>query len=163
MVSHPRLVSRARRRFLRRQLLFAAGMALPSAVLSQAAASPVQVARLDRFIGLSEAILAPLPLLTLKGAVDGTIAARLMAALGGEADDFYPQLDQLDVNADSHTLKNSPLARRVLAAWFTGVVGGELVSYELALKYRVAADVLPVRTYCVGRPGSWSEKPQESW
>jgi hypothetical protein len=33
------------------------------------------------------------------------------------------------------------------------------VTFERALKYRITADVLPVPSYCTGRPGDWASAP----
>ena len=62
--------------------------------------------------------------------------------------------------------EHSPLAllpRRIVSAWYLGIVGeGEharCVAFETALNAAVVADVLKPPTYCYGVYGSWARKP----
>lgn len=150
--------SPARRRFLRNQLLVGGGLAVSPSALLRAQPAPVQDARqrLGKFFSVSQKLLAPLPLNTR---LDERVAVRLLAALNSEYPSF-PQ--QLDIFPDSpgEADKRSPVAKLIIAAWFLGVVGKTLVTYERALMYRLTADLFPVRSYCAGKPGSWASAPQ---
>jgi hypothetical protein len=57
----------------------------------------------------------------------------------------------------------APLPRRIVTAWYLGVVGeGEharVVAFETALNAVAVADVLKPPTYCYGAYGSWTKKP----
>ncbi|WP_226664054.1 sorbitol dehydrogenase family protein [Microbulbifer aggregans] len=112
--------------------------------------------RLDKFFTVSRNLLSPLPLDTR---LDRRVAVRLLTILNRKFDDFKSQLDQLSENPDA-TQRQSQGAQRIVAAWYTGVIDGKLVTYERALMYRLVADVLPVRTYCTGKPGDWASAPQ---
>ena len=152
---HP---SPQRRRFLRAQLLIGSGLAVCPAALLQA--EPQQVIdaehRLSKFFRVSRKLLSPLPLDTH---LDERAAVRLLAALNSEYPNFAQQLD-LFPDDPGDTDKRSPVAKLIIAAWFLGVVGKTLVTYERALMYRLTADVFPLRSYCVGKPGSWASAPQ---
>lgn len=150
--------SPARRRFLCTQLWIGGGVLVSPVTLLHAQPQAVKDAeyRLGKFFRVSQKLLAPLPLNTR---LDERVAVRLLAALNSEYPSF-PQ--QLDVFPDSpgDADKRSPVAKLIIAAWFLGVVGKTLVTYERALMYRLTADLFPVRTYCAGKPGSWASAPQ---
>jgi len=62
--------------------------------------------------------------------------------------------------------ERSPLAslpRRIVGAWYLGIVGegdrARVVAYESAINAAVVADVLKPPTYCYGVYGSWARKP----
>ena len=150
--------SLARRRFLRNQLLVGGGLAVSPSALLRAQPAPVQDARqrLGKFFRVSQKLLAPLPLNTR---LDERVAVRLLAALNSEYPSFPQQLD-LFPDTPGEADKRSPVAELIIAAWFLGVVGKTLVTYERALMYRLTADLFPVRSYCVGKPGSWASAPQ---
>ncbi|MFV8782936.1 sugar dehydrogenase complex small subunit [Microbulbifer sp. SA54] len=152
-----------RRQFLRSQLALAGGLlAGPAALIaSQGTRDPatpsVEAAarRLDKFFTVSRNLLSPLP---LNARIDKRVAVRLLTILNRKYDDFEHQLDQLSENPDA-SQRHSQAAQRIVAAWYTGVIEGKLVTFERALMYRVVADVLPVRTYCTGKPGDWASAP----
>ncbi|WP_158078565.1 sugar dehydrogenase complex small subunit [Microbulbifer mangrovi] len=146
-----------RRQFVRTQFLLAGGMlACPAALLN---AQPGEVkeaeTRLSKFFAVSQKLLRPLPVDTL---LDRRVAARLLAALNREYPSFPQQLD-LFPGDPGEGEQRSPLARLIIAAWFLGIVGKELVTYERAMMYRLTSDAFPVRSYCVGEPGSWAKAP----
>ena len=147
-----------RRRFLRNQLLIGGGLAMCPAALLQAQPQQVKVTkqRLRKFFGVSQKLLSPLPLDTR---LDERVAVRLLAALNSEYPSFPQQLDTFP-DDPGESDKRSPVANLIVAAWFLGVVGKTLVTYERALMYRLTADVFPVRSYCVGKPGAWASAPQ---
>ncbi|MDB5933253.1 MAG: hypothetical protein JWQ01_597 [Massilia sp.] len=57
----------------------------------------------------------------------------------------------------------APLPRRIVSAWYLGIVGsGEharCLAFETALNAAVVADVLKPPTYAYGTYGSWAKKP----
>lgn len=134
----------SRRQFVKTQLLFATALALP-------APGAGGTARLSKFMQLSEHLLAPYEL-------DQRIGARLLLVLNEQIDGIAELFASV---SDGRQLADSSLTGPVIAAWFRGVAGGELVTYEKALKYRAVVDVLPVRTYCRAKPGFWAERPEE--
>lgn len=140
----------SRRRFLRTQLFLGIGALLSPALVPPAAATT----RLNKFMQLSDSLLAPLQL-----PLDKRVGARLLVALNNGDQGFSRRVAATQNGAE---LAASALAGPAIAAWFRGVVGDQLVTYEKALKYRVVADVMPVRTYCRARPGFWGEPPEGS-
>lgn len=153
-----RPLSLGRRQFVRTQFLVAGGLlACPAALLN---AQPGQVreaeTRLSKFFAVSQKLLHPLPVDTH---LDRRVAARLLAALNREYPSFPQQLDLFPDNPGEGE-QHSPLARLIIAAWFLGIVGKELVTYERAMMYRLTSDVFPVRSYCVGEPGAWAKAPE---
>ena len=150
--------SGGRRRFLRNQLYFGGGLAICPAALLQAQPQQVKDAeqRLGKFFSVSQKLLSPLPINTR---LDERVAVRLLAALNSEYPSFPQQLDLFPDNPGAAD-KGSPVAKLIIAAWFLGVVGKTLVTYERALMYRLTADVFPLRSYCVGKPGAWASAPQ---
>ncbi len=131
-------------------------MALPAALLR---AEPPEVreaaSRLSKFYAVSQKLLSPMPVNTH---LDQRVAARLLVALNSEYPSFPRQLDLLPDDpgaADRH----SPVAQLIVAAWYLGTVGKTLVTFERALMYRLTADVLPVPSYCTGKPGDWASEP----
>ena len=123
------------------------------------------------------AFLAASAILAGRKSLDGAQAKRLYAALVDE-DPGFPgalrgllaliderKIDPLQLQGTLDT-ENSALAalpRKIVSAWYLGVVGeGEharCLAYETALNAVVVADVLKPPTYCYGAYGSWSRKP----
>jgi len=70
---------------------------------------------------------------------------------------------QLQGVLDGEQSPLAPLPRKIMGAWYLGVVGnGEAarcVAYETALNAMAVADVLQPPTYAYGAYGSWSNKP----
>src|SRR6202030_2290384 len=68
-------------------------------------------------------------------------------------------LRQLQHVLDNETSPVAALPRKILTAWYTGIVGeGEkarCITYEAALMNVVVADKLRPPSYCFGAPGSW--------
>lgn len=111
--------------------------------------------RLSKFFAISQKLLSPLPVNTR---LDQRVAARLLAALNSEYPSFPRQLD-LFPDDPGYDDRHSPLAQLIVAAWYLGTVGKTLVTFERALMYRLTADMLPVPSYCTGRPGDWASAP----
>ena len=153
----PPLRSLGRRQFVRTQFLLAGGLLASPAALLHAQSGQVKEAetRLSKFFAVSQKLLHPLPVDTQ---LDRRVAARLLAALNREYPSFPQQLD-IFPDDPGEGEQQSQVARLIIAAWFLGVVGKELVTYERALMYRLTADAFPVRSYCVGEPGSWASAP----
>ena len=116
-------------------------------------------------------------LLTGRSSLDTDQAARLHEAL--VADD--PQFDdavaavlaliaeqKLDAGGlqqalDQQSSDLAPLPRRIMTAWYTGVVGegaeARCLSFETALMHQAVADKLNPPSYCYGPYASWTEAP----
>ena len=86
-------------------------------------------------------------------------ASALLALINARSID--PLLLQGVLDTEGSVL--APLPRKIVAAWYLGVVGeGErarVVAFETALNAVVVADVLKPPTYCYGVYGSWTKKP----
>lgn len=154
----------------RRALLASVSAAYAVSFVPRAIAAPVAEAAGPAFLAASK-------ILTGRSSLDPAQASRLYDAL--LADD--PQLaagiqallaliDQrkIDLLQLQHVLDNehSPFAalpRKIVAAWYTGIVGdGEkarCITYETALMNVIVSDKLKPPSYCYGAPGSWVEKP----
>ncbi len=71
---------------------------------------------------------------------------------------------QLQQTLDSQYPALAAVPRKIVTAWFLGVVGSgdkaRCLAYEDALNAVVVADVLKPPTYAYGPYGSWTEKPE---
>jgi hypothetical protein len=135
-----------------------------------ALAQPVANAQQGAFLALS-AILAG------RQSLDTMLAARLYEALLQNEPEFAQSAQALltlinDRKIDplelQKTLDNekSPLAsvpRKIITAWYLGVVGSgataRVLAYEHALNAVSVSDVLKPPTYAYGEYGSWKRKP----
>jgi hypothetical protein len=157
--------NRTRRRLLAGMLSGYAASLIPWAL-----AQPVTDANRGAFLAVS-AILAG------RRALDEVQARRLYDALAGD-DPGFPaaasallaliearKVDPLQLQEvlDAEHSALAPLPRRIVTAWYLGVVGeGEharVVAFETALNAVAVADVLKPPTYCYGAYGSWTKKP----
>ena len=109
--------------------------------------------------------------------LDASQSARLYQALVSDDPAFPAATSALLTYIDSRKLdslqlqaaldaEKSPLAalpRKVVTAWYLGVVGenerARCIALEMALNATVVADVLKPPTYCYGPYGSWTRKP----
>jgi hypothetical protein len=109
--------------------------------------------------------------------LDAALAARAFNALVADDQDFANQVDRLDSlissqKPDPLTLQSSldsaksPLAsipRKIVKAWYLGVVGdgdrARCIAFENNLTNRAVADHLRPPSYCFGAYGSWTQKP----
>ncbi|MCM5704816.1 sorbitol dehydrogenase family protein [Larsenimonas salina] len=153
-----------RRQLLGYSLAGAAGAAALVSPLGALAASNTPV-QLGTFMTVSQAVCE-------KSALNPAVGRALMTALSRTDDGFaehlnalskaleHNGLDALAGNADSAVAQT---AKRILSAWYTGIVGeGEharVVTYRHALQFQAVDDVLVIRTYCPNEPGFWAEKP----
>lgn len=140
-------------------------IAMPSAMATMPAA-----AGLDAFMALSMR-------LTGRERLDAAVGARLHEALGAEIPRFQADVEELLALVDGRMIdplrlqstldaKHPALAalpRRIVSAWYTGIVGeGErarCIAFETSLMNGIVADHLSPPSYCYGPPGSWSGKP----
>jgi hypothetical protein len=158
----------------RRALLSAAaGTALArllDAVPSTAAAQP-NPADDGEFLQLSR-------LLTGHNDLNPEIGRRLNRALSAAHDDFGAQVSSCAAFAHGHALNTTPaflaaldtqavafapIARTIIAAWYTGIAGdgpqATVIAYPEALMFGVVGDVLTAPSYCRAAPDYWTAKP----
>jgi hypothetical protein len=154
-----------RRRILR-TLLTAYGASLIPLALSQ----PAGDADRGAFVAVSAILVG-------RQALDSVQAARLYAALSSDDANFATairallafiterkiNLNELQRVLDAERPALALLPRKIVTAWYVGVVGEDerarCVSLEYALNASVVADVLKPPTYCYGPYGSWARKP----
>jgi hypothetical protein len=141
-----------------------------ASLIPWALAQPVADANRGAFVAVS-AILAG------RQALDEAQAKRLYDALVAD-DPGFPaaasallalinqrSIDPLKLQAalDAERSPLAPLPRRIVTAWYLGVVGEDerarVVAFETALNAVAVADVLKPPTYCYGVYGSWTKKP----
>jgi hypothetical protein len=138
--------------------------------LRGASATQSAPASLDAFMAVSRR-------LTGKDNLDAALGARLHAALGTEIPRFQAHVRALRAIIDErsieplqlqHTLDAeqaalAPLPRKIVSAWYTGIVGegerAQCIAFETSLMHGIVADHLSPPSYCYGPPGSWSGKP----
>ena len=112
---------------------------------------------LDSFMTASQAI-------TGRSTLDRTIGTRFLAALEAANPGFSSVLSNLAAALETNVLdaaqQGTVLA--IMKAWYTGMVGRTVVTFEKALMFEAVADVLPVRSYCGGKPNFWAENPNKS-
>jgi hypothetical protein len=154
----------------RRMLLAGMLSGYAASLIPWALAQPIADADMGAFLAVS-AILAG------RKALDEAQAKRLFDALAAD-DAGFPaaarallalidarRIDPLSLQEvlDAERSALAPLPRRIVAAWYLGIVGeGErarVVAYETALNAVAVADVLRPPTYCYGIYGSWTKKP----
>lgn len=168
--SHPQIDAanppdRERRALLASALAAAATSLIPSARLLRAAA-PDQ----DAFLAASE-------FLTGRLSLEPAQASRLYSALLADDPQFPERLEALVslikqrrtdplalqqvLDAEHSTM--AVLPRKILTAWYTGVVGEDdnarCVAFEASLMNIVVRDKLKPPSYYHGGYGSWVEKP----
>ncbi len=123
------------------------------------------------------AFLAASQILTGRASLDPAQASRLYEALLADDPGFPAEVQALvtlieqqkiDPLQLQHVLdsEHSPLAalpRKIVTAWYIGVVGdGEkarCITFETNLTNVVVSDKLKPPSYCYGGYGSWAEKP----
>lgn len=86
-------------------------------------------------------------------------AQALLALINGRAIDPL-QLQQV---LDTEQSVLAPLPRKIVTAWFLGIVGNgdtaRCLAFETALNAVIVADVLSPPTYAYGPYASWARKP----
>lgn len=155
----------------RRRLLLAGLLtAYTASRIPWALAQPVADADRGAFLAVSALLVGRI-------ALDANQAKRLYDALAAD-DAAFPgsvrallaliearHIDplQLQQTLDAEHSAQAPLPRRIVSAWYLGIVGdGErarCLAFETALNAVVVADVLKPPTYSYGVYGSWARKP----
>lgn len=154
----------------RRRLLASLLSAYTASLIPWALAQPVADAERGAFAAVS-AILAG------RQSLDDVQATRLYDALAAD-DPGFPaavrtllalineqKIDPLRLQKvlDAEHPAMAALPRKIVTAWFMGIVGsGEkahCIAYETALNAVIVADVLKPPTYAYGVYGSWEKKP----
>ena len=155
---------------VRRVLLTSLLAASAASVIPPAFAVPTGDAAQDAFLSASQ-------ILTGQSSLDPEQASLLYSALIADDAQFaggvqalakilgQPNIDLLQLQhvLDSENAPIAALPRKIVTAWYTGIVGeGEkarCITYETALMNVIVADKLQPPSYCFGAPGSWVEKP----
>ena len=154
----------------RRRLLAGLLAAYGASLLPWALAQPALDANEPAFLAVSA-------ILTGRLSLDVAQASRVYAALVAD-DPGFPasirallalitersvELPKLQSVLDTERSPLAALPRRILSAWFLGIVGeGErarCIAFETALNAVIVEDVLKPPTYCYGVYGSWAKKP----
>lgn len=154
----------------RRLLLFGLVSAYTASLIPWALAQEATDADNGAFLALS-AILAG------RQSLDKAQAQRLYAALV-EDDPGFPaaakalldtiesrKIDpmQLQKSLDDEKSPLGLLPRRIVTAWYMGIIGdgarARCLAFETALNAETVADVLKPPTYAYGAYGSWARKP----
>lgn len=154
----------------RRMLLGGLLSGYTASLIPWALAQPAADANRGAFLAISAVLVG-------RRTLDEALATRLYDALVAD-DPTFPaaasallalvdarRIDPLQLqgllDADRSALASLP--RRIVTAWYLGVVGdGErarVVAFEAALNAVAVADVLKPPTYCYGVYGSWTKKP----
>lgn len=154
----------------RRQLLAGLLGAYTASLIPWALAQPAPPAERGAFSALSA-------LLVGRAALDAAMASRLYDALAADDAQFAADTqallalieqrriapEQLQSLLDAEKSPLAPLPRKIVGAWYLGIVGSgartRCLAYETALNAQVVADVLKPPTYCYGSYGSWSHSP----
>jgi Membrane bound FAD containing D-sorbitol dehydrogenase len=154
----------------RRTLLTGIAAAYLSSFVPPAIAQPVSHTGPAIFLNIST-------FLTGRSSLDVEQSARLYEALAADISEFEAGVRSLlalvaDRQIDAAHLQqildteNSPLAslpRKIVTAWYMGVVGEggatRCVTFETSLMYQVVADRLKPPSYCHGAYSSWMEAP----
>ncbi|MDW5441309.1 sugar dehydrogenase complex small subunit [Polaromonas sp. SM01] len=154
----------------RRVLLVGLLSAYTASLIPWALAQPVANAELGSFVAVSS-------LLAGRQALDTVLATRLYDALKAD-DPGFPagaqalltlinerKIDPLQLQQllDSEQSPLAALPRKIVTAWFMGIVGSgdkaRCLAYEHALNAAVVEDRLKPPTYAYGVYASWEQKP----
>lgn len=124
-----------------------------------------------------DAFLTVSKLLTGRASLDPGYASRLYDALAADDPKFPGKVQALATLFTQRTIdplqlqhvldaEQSPLAalpRKIVTAWYVGIVGEEpharCIAFETSLMSVVVSDRLTPPSYCYGSYGSWSRKP----
>jgi hypothetical protein len=151
-------------------LLTGLAAAYLSSFISAVDAQPAADAARDAFLRISM-------FLTGRPSLDLEQSRRLYEALVADVPQFEAEVQGLltlvnDRNIDAAHLQQildgegsalAPLPRKIMTAWYTGIVGeggaARCITFETSLMYQVVADRLKPPSYCYGAYGSWMEEP----
>ena len=93
------------------------------------------------------------------------LGARILAVLGenGQAQPLRDLYFAVSEGATGAMAQQPETLRRILHGWYLGriTIGAQthLTGFEETLMGRVTADILPLRSYCGGAMGFWTEPP----
>lgn len=154
----------------RRRTVLAILAAYAGSSISSALAAPGEDRSRDAFMTISKA-------LTARTSLDPALGARLHQALSDGDPQFSSMVLTLAALVESRKIEPSnlqrmldaehsefaALPRRILTAWYAGVIGeGEnarCVAFEANLMNVVVSNRLTPPSYCYGDYGSWVRKP----
>lgn len=155
---------------VRRRLLTAVVSAYTASFIPWALAQPVASTEQGAFLALSA-------LLAGRQSLDSAMAQRLYKALSADDPQFptaakalLTLINEQKINPlklqnilDSDYSELAGLPRKIVMAWYVGVVGAgasvRCLAYETALMSEVVKDKLRPPTYAYGAYASWEEKP----
>lgn len=149
--------SSSRRHWLQGALALSAAGLVGSTTLSALADTPAGSNDLAAFMTLSQALSG-------KTELDPVVGGRLYGALQTKTPDLasrIPPIARALASGAALDAGQESTALHILEAWYTGIVDGQVITYEDALMFRVVADTLVIRSYCPNKPGFWAEKPVE--
>lgn len=144
--------------------------AYTSTLIPWAVAQPVESREQGAFVALSAILVG-------RKSLDQALAKRFYDALLAKDKNFpgavgallelinQQRIDPMDLQArlDSAHPELAPLPRRIVRAWYVGVVGEgideQCIAYENTLMNEVVKNELRPPTYAYGAPGSWSQPP----
>ena len=148
-----------------------AGACAASRALPPLRAQQARAPGFDTFLAVSTR-------LTGRASFDPLLADRVHAALARNDAGFAAKIAALESmdrdarrhadrhhhrRARSHASRTGEDGRRVMRAWYLGVVGEpphvEVVAYERALMFDPVGDMLTIPSYCRGEPADWAKKP----
>lgn len=154
----------------RRLLLFGLVSSFTASMIPWALAQEATDADNGAFLALSAILVG-------RQSLDTAQAERLYAALVADDPGFPAAATALLGTIEERRIdpmqlqkllddENSPLAtvpRRIVTAWYLGIVGdgagARALAFETALNAQVVADVLKPPTYAYGPYGSWARQP----
>ncbi|HUH58868.1 MAG TPA: sorbitol dehydrogenase family protein [Candidimonas sp.] len=154
----------------RRRVLGSLLTAYTSTLIPWALAQPVQSEGHGAFLAVSAMLVGRQTLDTELGQRYYEALVADDAAFPGAASSLLSFMEQgqldpmkLQTVLDAQRPELAPLARRIVTAWYTGVVGdgasARCLAYEKALMSEVVKDKLTPPTYAYGAYGSWESKP----
>jgi hypothetical protein len=149
--------SSARRQWLQGALALSAAGLIGSTTLYALADTPAGGDDLGAFMTLSQA-------LSDKTGLDQIVGGRLYNALLAKTPDLASRIPPIARALAAGTPLDAgqeATALRILEAWYTGIVDGQVITFEGALMFGVVADTLVIRSYCPNKPGFWAQKPIE--
>jgi hypothetical protein len=101
-------------------------------------------------------------LLALEGA-DGAFSSRMAALADFARTHGFTAVELLAVALDAQDSQLAAVLHRIIAAWYTGVVGdgpaSEVIEYRYALMFEPVADAVSPCSYCEFAPLHWTSAP----
>jgi|SRR5665213_2294268 len=109
---------------------------------------------LDTFMAVSRA-------LTGRSQLDRAVGARLLEALEKVTPSIAAQMPPLAraLKSGAPNAQQETVALEIMQAWYVGMVGKVVVTYEQALAFDAVSDNLSIRSYVGGAPLFWAKDP----